>query len=261
MGYLINKAKELNLKGPNGEWAWYWVDDGGSPRFTKATLPSSVVPSSKAVWPLQRKRPLQIARFIAGKGPNGGRAFGYRRGNGSKAHPGVDLFAKYGDIVVAVDDGTIVNFYHFTSGVFALIVDHGSYVVNYGEVDRNSLNFFGLKTPRFADGDIVHGRTTRFFTSSDSGATKKYPWLAASGSSVKAGDPIAYVGKMKKSSMLHFELYSSGIVNKVWTGFPNSPPPSGLLDPTDFLLELTRRKKKEYPSQKETNISQIQRCR
>jgi murein DD-endopeptidase MepM/ murein hydrolase activator NlpD len=259
VGYLLDQAKAQNLKGPSGEYAWYWVEDNGEPRYTRASLPPDASsPSSKAIWPLQKKRPLTVYRFIAGKGPNGARCIGYRRGNGDRAHAGIDLCASFGDIVVAVDDGTIVGFYHFTKGTFALLINHGSYVVNYGEVDRSSLDKFGLKTPKFKDGTKVKGGTTAILTGKDISAFGDvFPWLASTGSSVKAGDKIAIVGKMEKSSMLHFEMYSSGDTTQRWTGFPTGAPPSRLLNPTSFLLTLAARKRVAQPSAKEQSITEV----
>jgi murein DD-endopeptidase MepM/ murein hydrolase activator NlpD len=261
-GYsLVDKAIAAGLYGPNGEPAWYWVEDNGSPRYTKGGLPADApTPSSKAVWPLKRKRPLKVFRFIEGKGPNSGRCIGYRRSNGARAHCGIDLCAKHGDVVVAVDDGTIVGFYHFYRGTFALLIDHGDYVINYGEVDRSSLDKFGLKTPRFKDGTKERGATTRVLTSSDiEKYGSEYPWLATEGSSVSAGQNIAIIGKMNRSSMLHFEMYSSGNTTQSWPGFPDQKPPSRLLNPTNFLLVLSGRKKEEQPSAPEGSAVDI--CR
>lgn len=258
---LVAKAISLGLRGPEDEPAWYWVEDNGPPRYTKSSLPPDAPdPSSKAVWPLQRRRPLVVYRFIPGKGPNGGRCIGYNRGNGSRAHCGVDLCAKYGDVVVAVDDGAIVGFYHYYKGTFALLVNHGSYVVNYGEVDRLSLQKFGLKTPKFRDGTKQRGAITKVLTGSDVGKYgAEYPWLSSSGSTVQAGQKIAIVGKMEKSSMLHFEMYSSGDTTQRWNGFPDGSPPDRLLNPTNFLLVLAGKKKEEQPSSKETLLASV--CR
>lgn len=258
---LVDKAIALGLRGPSGEPAWYWVEDNGPPRYTKGGLPPDApTPSNTAVWPLQRRRPLTVYRFIQGKGPNGCRCIGYRRGNGARAHCGVDLCAKYGDVVVAVDNGVIVGFYHYYKGTFALLIDHGSYVVNYGEVDRASLQKFGLNTPRFKDGTKQRGAITRVLTVSDiEQYGTEYPWLATSGSSVQAGQKIAIVGKMEKSSMLHFEMYSSGYTTQRWTGFPDNGPPSRLLNPTNFLLALAGKKKEAQPSAKEASIVSV--CR
>lgn len=256
---LVDKAKAQGLKGPNDEWAWYWVEDNGSPRYTKAGVPADApTPGSNAVWPLKKKRPLSVYRFVPGKGPNGGRCIGYRRGNGARAHAGIDLCARYKDIVVAVEDGTIIGFYHFYAGTFALLINHGSYIINYGEVDRSSLDKFGLKTPKFKDG-FKNGRGITAVLSDVSKYGAKYPWLAAVGSSVKAGDNIAIVGKMEKSSMLHFEIYSSGDTTQSWPGFPDQAAPSRLLNPTNFLLVLSGRKKEAQPSAKEQSIAEA--CR
>lgn len=240
---LKQQAIDAGITGPSGEPAWYWVP--GYEMFTKATLPSDAPsPSSSAVWPLERKRPLIVRRFVAGKGPNGPASFGYKRINGGRAHAGVDLCANYKDWVVAVEDGKIVSFYYFYDGVYALFVDHGSYVVNYGEVDATSIDVLGLKSP------------LRNYAPNTSVKSTGY-----SGSSVKAGQRIAFVGKMKKSSMLHFEMYTSGTKsNKQWAGWPTGAPPSGLYNPTNFLLILAQRKLSSNPSSPENAITQTLDC-
>lgn len=133
-----------------------------------------------------------------------GRCFGASRDAGNRHHVGVDIFGQEGDPIVACEAGTIVNFYHFYRGTFALFVQNDSgLVINYGEVARDSLARLGLGV----------------------------------GDHVAAGAPLAYVGKMRESAMLHFEMYTHGIhLNKRWkTG---SARPEGLLDPTQYLVRL-----------------------
>jgi hypothetical protein len=122
----------------------------------------------------------------------------------------VDLFANYGDPVVAVEGGTVVGFFQFcckprfTS--YALLVEHPDVVVNYGEVAPDSLRRAGL----------------------------------AIGSSVHAGQIIGYIGKNPGgSSMLHFETYVRGTRNnKRW--IRGEARPRELLNPTTYLLALPR---------------------
>jgi len=221
MKSLKQQAIDLNLKGPDGGWAWYWIP--GDERYVTSALPSEAPePSVRAVWPLDNGLVPKVYRFDSGPHPRG---IGYKRGGGSRAHTGIDLRARKGDTVLAVDDGTIVSFYHFYRNTFALFINHGSYIVNYGEVDKNSLDRFGLVSP--------WGNTSKNDSKKSTGQN---------GSTVKAGQPIAIVGKMYRSSMLHFEMYSSGKTNQPWVGFPSGSAPSRLLDPTNFLLTLANRK-------------------
>jgi murein DD-endopeptidase MepM/ murein hydrolase activator NlpD len=140
---------------------------------------------------------------------SGGRRFGASRGNGQRRHAGIDLYARRGDEVVACQDGTITAFYGFCCGQqktsWALVVDHGDLVINYGEVEPDSLSRLGLSR----------------------------------GASVRAGQVIAHIGRNPGgSSMLHFETYAPGTAATLrWPA--GSPPPPGLWDPTRYLLLLT----------------------
>lgn len=119
-------------------------------------------------------------------------------------HVGVDLWGEAGDIIVACENGTLVSHYHFTSNVDALFEQCDSgLVINYGEVKPGSWLEFGVQT----------------------------------GSTVKAGQPIARVGKMTNSSMCHFETYVRGTqANQRY--FKSGKAPSKLLNPTQYLLHL-----------------------
>ena len=142
-------------------------------------------------------------------GGNPARRFGATRGGGSRRHAGVDIYARAGNEVVACQDGTIVSFYGFCCGrektSWALIIDHDTVVINYGEVTPDSLQRVGL----------------------------------APGSSVRAGQTVAFIGvNPGGSSMLHFETYAPGTTrNKQWPS--GRPAPTGLLDPTRYLLAFS----------------------
>jgi murein DD-endopeptidase MepM/ murein hydrolase activator NlpD len=218
-GYLDRKAAELNLP-------WYWIP--GEERFTKSVLPPDPPdPPSNSVWPLDAKRSLTIPHFTS-TGPNSGGCFGYKRpvsNPGTRTHAGVDLAAKAGDPVRSVTDGTIVSFYKFYTTfrkkleVFCVFVNHGDFVINYGEIQ-----------PTLPDGLAV-------------------------GSSVKAGQLIGYVGQLDNSAMLHIEMYRPGVTtNKRWPGFPTEAAPAGMYNPTAFLLTLAGKKRSEYPSPPESEL-------
>lgn len=132
--------------------------------------------------------------------PGSSRGFGDARSGGKRHHAGVDLIAPPGTQIKAIADGTIVNFYSFYSGTYALFVDHGDFVINYGE---------------------------------NAGMA---PGLGI-GSTVKAGQVIASVGRLGSgASMLHMEMYAPGTTqNAQWWG-SNRPP--NLINPTDFVTQL-----------------------
>lgn len=209
-------------------------------RLSNSVPPAAPSPSSGAVWPLVVGALIVPER--SDKWPRSSRAIGARRANGAKGHCGVDLYAKEGDPILAVDDGTIVNFYWFYRGTYALVVAHSGYVVVYGEVKRESMDL-GWDSPTIRIGER--------------GLTKD---TGKSGTAVKAGQQIAIVGKMFRSSMLHFEMYESGTTaNKKWTDFPGDPP-AGLYDPTQFLLTLRDRKKSSKTTAKE-QLRSTSECR
>lgn len=137
---------------------------------------------------------------------NRSRRFLWPRKGGTRYHCGVDLYGNHKDMIVAVESGTIINYYPFYLGTHCLFIQGDSgIVINYGEVEAGSWSEFKLRK----------------------------------GDRVKAGDPIARVGKMTKSSMCHFETYTAGTKsNQRWkTG---QSRPNGLLDPTKLLLLVAK---------------------
>ncbi|MGD8931928.1 MAG: M23 family metallopeptidase, partial [Chromatiales bacterium] len=137
-----------------------------------------------------------------------GRSFGANRSSGTRYHVGVDLFGRFGDSVVAIEDGRIVRFFPFCCGEnktsWALLVQHANVVVNYGEVVPDSLSRHGLRV----------------------------------GSTVRAGQVIARVGRNPGgSSMIHFETYTTGTTRSHrWMKGHTRPAP--VLNPTHLLLQL-----------------------
>jgi murein DD-endopeptidase MepM/ murein hydrolase activator NlpD len=130
-----------------------------------------------------------------------------RADNPTRRHVGIDLFARPGDAVIAVEDGRLVNFYPFLRAhtgemSYALIVAHEAYVANYGEMHEGSLRDNGL----------------------------------ALGQAVSAGQPIAAISD---TAQLHFETYCSGTRHgQSWAH--GAPCPSRVLNPTRLLLDLAR---------------------
>ena len=141
-----------------------------------------------------------------GGAPVGARAFHASRESGKRWHAGVDLFASPGDAIVAMGDGVVVGPATGYVGLGALVVDHGSHVVLYGEMELAP----GLKT-----GDVVKAGQ-RLGTARES--------LGTSPGAVR-------------STMLHLETWERDHAPKAFTPwYQGSSPPTGLLDPTLFLL-------------------------
>jgi murein DD-endopeptidase MepM/ murein hydrolase activator NlpD len=132
----------------------------------------------------------------------GMRRFNANRDHGRRKHAGCDLYAPIGTPVFAVADGTVIGAYPFYLGSWAIEVDHGSFVVRYGEVK-----------PKVAKG-------------------------IKAGASVTARQLLGEVGLLKglKMSMLHFEMYAG--TEKGALTVKGNPPfqrRKDLIDPTPFL--------------------------
>lgn len=172
-------------------------------------IPFAESTASELYWPIQTSD--RGGREVAYRGDSGaiygrsGRRFLADRPNG-RYHVGVDLWGEAGDIIVACEDGIVVNHYHFYNNVDALFVQCTSgLVINYGEVEPDSWEEFGIKK----------------------------------GDSVKAGQPIARVGQMTNSAMCHFETYTKGTIQNQ-RYYQGQSPPSALLNPTKYLLHLAK---------------------
>jgi murein DD-endopeptidase MepM/ murein hydrolase activator NlpD len=128
-----------------------------------------------------------------------GRGFGAKRSNG-RLHAANDLLGKGGNEILAVGDGVIKDYYEFYCGSFAIVVDHGSFLVRYGEVSMMAKD---LKV----------------------------------GGHVKKGQVIGKMGVLcGLSSMLHFEKYKGTAKGELTDR--NNPPfqrRSDLVNPTSFL--------------------------
>lgn len=161
--------------------------------------------SPNPLWPVVTNHPKKfvvsyrtIDKKIRG---NGARRFMVDRGGNGRYHAGVDLYGYPDDPIIAMESGTITNYYHFFHGSYALFVQCNSgLVINYGEVKKNSWKEFGL----------------------------------SKGSKVKKGQPIARVGLMSGGShMCHFETYMPPTKsNKKYHGGDPGP----LLNPTYYLM-------------------------
>jgi len=149
--------------------------------------------------------------------------WGAARSGGGRCHAGIDVYTKSPGQVVAIADGTVTSVGHFyscSSGwsgpgqVDRVIINHGSYSVNYGEIDAGKVAA-GIKA----------------------------------GVKVKAGQILGVAGHC---GMLHFELYQGSVsTNARWypqggsVGSGNycrnhylATKPSNLLDPTNSIKGL-----------------------
>lgn len=144
------------------------------------------------------------------------RRFLANRSNKKRYHVGIDIFCSDGEEVVSCADGRVVAFFKFyktNAGEqsYALLVDHGDFVINYGEVKADS--------------------------------PTRYGWSV--GSHVSAGKKIA---RVSTTNMIHFETYAAGTtVSSRWMQNEAAPPHS-LRDPSKFLIELSVSGKRLQPN-------------
>lgn len=142
---------------------------------------------------------------------SGKRWFGSSRDNGRK-HAACDLIARKGTPIYAVAPGIVLSKRYFYMNTYALVVHHTTFIVRYGEIDKD-----------LAEGVFV-------------------------GFPVAEGQHIANVGLLSSgSSMLHFEMYKGTRVGR-YTQISNHSKydyvpsadyqrRSDLLDPTPYLEE------------------------
>lgn len=102
------------------------------------------------------------------------RSFGSCRDNCTRRHAAADLYANQGTLVHAIGAGEVLDFYEFYLGTYALVVDHGDFIVRYGEI------------------------------------TGQLPPGIQVGARVKQGQGIAYVGRLVglSNDMVHFERFA-----------------------------------------------------
>lgn len=169
---------------------------------------------ARPVWPIAANstnpRRYEVAYHdVSGHthGNAGGRAFKALRSSGSRYHSGIDLYADAGDLVLAPEDGEIVedqNFLNTIPGEDAMLIqgDSGTTIL-LGEI-------------------VAESMTTRFGL--------------REGDRVRAGQPVAVIAKTANGShMLHFETYAEGTErNRRW--LVGHQPDPALRDPTGYLL-------------------------
>lgn len=159
----------------------------------------AIVPSGNLVWPIP-----SIPKIVP---TAGGKCFGRDRG-GERYHPGVDLIAPAGAPILAPEAGTIVAFWYFYHGTCALTLETSTQELIFGEVAPDSLQKAGLYAPKCLSLGKVGLPNGSY--------PKQSSVICGPGSSVQAGQVIAFVGLMSGGShMLHFEVYKKG---KQWKG-------------------------------------------
>jgi murein DD-endopeptidase MepM/ murein hydrolase activator NlpD len=187
------------------------LDEGGETPTTVTTAPiSSPAVEGECFFPFKEKD------FPTQDWIQGIRCFGARRSGGRRAHAGCDLYAPVGTTIHAISAGVVtLGPYAFYDGTFALEVDHGAFLVRYGEIQKTTF----VKT----------------------------------GDRVNAGQPIAKVGKLlsMKNSMLHLELYDKSatgsltvknhLTKKSAKGIPFMRR-GDLIDPTERLNQWKNRR-------------------
>lgn len=171
---------------------------------------------TKWKWPLPRKN------TIVPVGDHDG-AFGHRRR--FDMHTGVDLYCEPGQMVTAVEDGEVVGIEIFTGPraqspwwkeTKAVLIEGASGVILYGEVDPSVVLGQQVKAEQCV-GFVMTVRRSDF--------TARLRRLLHG----------RFINN-KPKTMLHFERYIPGVTQAVWWRHGELRP-TGLLDPTDKLLE------------------------
>jgi lysozyme family protein len=173
-------------------------------------IPFAQADSSAGFWPVitSKGRQLSYRDINCNDIGNPNYQFLAERDNGTRYHLGMDLYAEPGDLVVACEDGQIVNFYPFfhsqaNEDSFAVLIQHPKCVVNYGHLTGDSLRRSGRDIGDFVD----------------------------------AGDVIGFINT---GDSLHFETYQNGTIqNEVWRT-DDAAPPVTLLNPTALLISLSQ---------------------
>ena len=211
-----------------GDWAnvppgpKLWEAPGVDPRATGLAVFADA--ASGLYWPV-RSTKVHGGRAVSyigsdGKGYGAGQGAGGRNfladrpaGDPSpnRFHVGIDLFADFHDIIVACEAGTIIKIHPFYLGVWKVMVKCDSgHVINYGEVDADSIRKYGLKV----------------------------------GDRLLPGQPIAEAGRMVHDSMLHFEMYPPGTGDSVsYSKGLGEKHLKTYLNPTQYLLALATKGK------------------
>ncbi|HFE45811.1 MAG TPA: hypothetical protein ENJ18_10040 [Nannocystis exedens] len=196
-------------------WSRVWSNcESPPPEMYHGVLPQQIhhIPFAdpavgEAYWPVRTDHEKgRTVSFLGNDGKYRGRAgrrFSVPRDGGRRFHVGIDIFANHHDIIVAPESGIIVEIHYFYRTTWAMIFQcESGVVINLGEIGKDSWKEF--------DREI--------------------------GSEVSAGEPVARVGKMRYSSMCHFETYIEGWTHSKQLKDLDDPGP--ILDPSKYLIHL-----------------------
>ena len=130
-------------------------------------------------------------------------------------HTGVDLYCENRELVYAIEDGYVVHVIEFTgfeespwwNDTYAVVVKGKSGYILYGELEKNSIQFFN-NSQYIKEGSVI-GRVAQVLKKDK--------------------------GIVPSTSMLHIELYKDYLNAVVWNLHEKNP--YGLLDPTRLLRD------------------------
>jgi hypothetical protein len=202
-------------------------------KYAETKCPIKIAPKESRI--VSMRFPLD-AKYNDNGYTSGERSFGSSRNHGKRAHAGCDLYAPVGEKIYAVADGVITRYRDFYGQTYALEVDHGDFMVRYGEV-QPPLNH------KYKD-DPPPNTVCNGFSDLKEGVK------------IKKGQHIAYIGQLRldkdrngklvnyPKTMLHFELYNGDdkgdLTDKTNSSYKNVPQKNyqrrnDLLDPTQSL--------------------------
>ncbi len=204
-GAIAHLQRRLGMRAPDAR-----IDPGGN---TLARLNALLaIGEVEITFPFKRSSKHPFYGRKAGM-----RAFGSRRSGGKRAHAGIDLYFEDHTPVLAVAGGKLIRDpYPFYNDTWALEVDHGAFILRYGEL------------------------------------AKEASWGLKKGSKVKRSQQLGRVGILLKggkrmnlpSMMLHLEMYdktqtgalsrAQGTSAKTRNG-TTFKRRKDLIDPTGFL--------------------------
>lgn len=90
-------------------------------------------------FPVRNTTPSPISQGHSWLGNGSWGDYGHNRSNGTRSHAGCDIYANENEPVYAVKSGTIISSETVSSssgwgGAGAITIDHGDYIIRYGEV-------------------------------------------------------------------------------------------------------------------------------
>lgn len=178
---------------------------GGPPLPTLKSWGVSLAAPTGRVWPVAGgDRSVSYTTPAGAIVGNSGTVFHASRESGVRYHAGIDLQAAPGQNIVAMENGIVLGNIPGFVGLDAMVVQHASVIAVYAEVRSIGLT---------------------------------------AGTRVSSGQRIAN-GVLNKdgNSMLHLELWRPGFAPKGFVPWlQGKPAPAGLLDPTQYLLQLAKR--------------------